>query len=129
LSLDSSGQFFNQSRCEFDKKQKQDQKHNEFASLIKLYARYRSSRSLGLHLIYAFFGYTAKKSGFSEGRGANFVGIARRHSLGIYLLGIKDILEKWLIYLLRWKLNRLFCDYSHFLTFTIKYLVLCLKSL
>ena len=92
------GQFFNQSRCEFNKKQKQDQKHNEFASLIKLYARYRSSRSLGLHLIYAFFGYTAKKSGFSESRGANFVDIARRHSLGIYLLGIKSILEEPLIY-------------------------------
>jgi len=51
-----------------------------------------------MHVIYAFFGYTAKKSGFSEGRGANFVDIARRHSLGIYLLGIKSILEESLIY-------------------------------
>ncbi len=72
--------------------------NSEFASLIKLYTRYRSSRSLGLHLIYAFFGYTAKKSGFSEGRGANFVDISRRHSLCIYLLDIKSTLEESLIY-------------------------------
>lgn len=47
----------------------------------KAFARFARSRSKFWHVIYAFLGYTALKSGFSEGLGATFRCGARRHSL------------------------------------------------
>ena len=77
LSLDSSGQFFGSSRCDFNKKQK----HDEFASLIKLFAR---SGCIRLHKNVDFLEFKALKSGFAGSLGATFQCDARRHSLYIY---------------------------------------------
>jgi hypothetical protein len=45
------------------------------------FARFARSRCIGLHENTDFLGFKELKSGFSEGRGATFRCVARRHSL------------------------------------------------
>ena len=53
----------------------------EFASLIKLYARFARSRGNFQHENIDFLGFKSCKSGFSGSLGATFRCVARRHSL------------------------------------------------
>ncbi|MFW2018672.1 hypothetical protein ACG92T_16300, partial [Acinetobacter ursingii] len=50
------GQFFGSFRCEFEKSKGKSKSNSEFASLIKLYARFARSRLKFLHLNFTFLG-------------------------------------------------------------------------